>query len=104
MAGLSLVLGLLFVGQIDLLASMCNFGALTAFLLLHVAVAWHYRGAGRRVVHGLVPLIGFVIISYVLVNSDIYAKVGGSCWIVLGIAVLVFFKATGRSTELKVAA
>ena len=54
--------------------------------------------------HGLVPLIGFVIISYVLVNSDIYAKVGGSCWIVLGIAVLVFFKATGRSTELKVAA
>lgn len=103
-AGLSLVLGLFFVGQINLLASMCNFGALTAFLLLHVAVAWHYRSAGRRLVHGLVPLIGFVIISYVLVNSDIYAKVGGTCWIVLGIGVLMFFKATGRSTELKVEA
>lgn len=100
-AALSLVLGLFFVGQINLLASMCNFGALTAFLLLHVAVAWHYRHAGRRIVHALVPLIGFLIIGYVLISADDYAKIGGGCWLVLGIAVVVFFKVTGRSTEFK---
>ncbi|MFC6298167.1 amino acid permease [Pseudomonas sp. CCM 7893] len=101
-AGLSLVLGLFFVGQINLLASMCNFGALSAFMLLHVAVIWHYRHAGRRIVHGAVPLIGCVIIGYVLINADLYAKVGGACWTVLGLAVVVFFKITGRSTEFKV--
>ncbi|NEM46338.1 MAG: APC family permease, partial [Xanthomonas perforans] len=100
-AALSLVLGLFFVGQINLLASMCNFGALTAFLLLHVAVAWHHRGAGRPLLHALVPLIGFIILAYVLFNADVYAKVGGSCWMVLGLAVLAFLRLSGRTTEFK---
>lgn len=100
-AALSLVLGLFFVGQINLLASMCNFGALTAFLLLHVAVAWHHRGAGRPLLHALVPLIGFIVLAYVLFNADVYAKVGGSCWMVLGLAVLAFLKLSGRTTEFK---
>ena len=37
-AALTLVLGLVFVGQIGTISSLVNFGALTAFLLLHVSV------------------------------------------------------------------
>lgn len=102
-AGVSLVLGLFLVGQIALLSSLVNFGALFSFLLLHVSVVSHYliRQRDRRFgLHLVVPLIGFVIIGYVLVNADIHAKVGGLIWLAIGIAVLIFFKVTGRSPSL----
>ncbi|GHF48448.1 amino acid transporter [Amycolatopsis bartoniae] len=102
-AGISLVLGLFLVGQISLLSSLVNFGALFSFLLLHVSVVSHYliRRRDRRYgLHLVVPLIGFVVIGYVLVNADIHAKVGGLVWLAIGVAVLVFFKVTGRSPEL----
>jgi amino acid transporter len=102
-AGVSLVLGLFLVGQISLLSSLVNFGALFSFLLLHVSVVSHYlfRERDRRFgLHLVVPLIGFVIIGYVLVNADIHAKVGGLIWLAAGVGVLVFFKVTGRSTKL----
>ena len=41
-AGLTLVLGLVFVGQIDIISTLVNFGALTSFLLLHVSVIGYY--------------------------------------------------------------
>ena len=41
---LTLVLGLFFVGQIAVISSLVNFGALTAFLLLHVSVVVWYVG------------------------------------------------------------
>lgn len=96
-AALSLVLGLAFLGKIALLTSVCNFGALFAFLLLHVAVAWHFRGQGRFVLHGLVPLVGFVILAYVLYSTDRYAKYGGLVWLALGCCVAIGLKLRGRS-------
>src|ERR1044072_5925615 len=41
-AAISLVLGLSFTGQVSLLSSLVNFGALFAFLLLHLAVFVHF--------------------------------------------------------------
>jgi len=35
-AALSLFLGLVFVGQVSFLSTLVNFGALVAFLMLHV--------------------------------------------------------------------
>ena len=102
-AGISLVLGLFLVGQISLLSSLVNFGALFSFLLLHVSVVSHYlvRRRDRRFgLHLVVPLIGFVIIGYVLLNADVHAKVGGLVWLAVGVAVLGFFKVTGRSLTL----
>lgn len=98
-AGLSIVLGEVFVGQIALLSSLCNVGALTAFVLLHSAVLWHFRHQRRRVLHGLVPLIGIVILVDVLINADMHAQLGGTAWMVVGLAVLAFLKRSGRSTE-----
>ncbi|APO94633.1 APC family permease [Xanthomonas vesicatoria] len=100
-AALSMVLGEVFVGQIALLSSLCNVGALTAFVLLHLAVLWHFRSQRRVVLHGVVPLIGSVILAYVLINADRHAQLGGSAWMVVGVCVLVFLKLSGRSTEFR---
>jgi amino acid transporter len=102
-AGISLVLGLFLVGQIALLSSLVNFGALFSFLMLHVSVVAHYlvRKRDRRFgLHLAVPVVGFLIIAYVLVNADVNAKIGGLVWLAVGVGVLVFFAVTGRSPEL----
>jgi amino acid transporter len=93
-AGLTLVAGLFFVGQIDVISALVNFGALLAFMLLHASVVGYYgvRHKSRNVfLHWVSPLIGFLIIGYVLWNADTMAKVGGIVWLVVGAAVLVFY-------------
>jgi amino acid transporter len=100
---LSLLLGLIFVGQVDLISSLVNFGALFSFLLLHLSVFVHFvlrNGSRRWHLHVVAPALGFVIIGYVLVNADTRAKVGGLIWLAVGAAVLVFYRVTGRGTEL----
>ncbi|AZH79038.1 amino acid permease [Microbacterium sp. Y-01] len=96
--GVSAVLVLFFVGQIDLIVSMVNFGALTGFLLLHLSVVWAFavRDRSRRwIQHILFPSIGFLIIGYVLINMDLIAKISGACWILVG--VVIFLINTRRS-------
>ena len=51
--------------------------------------------------HLIVPLLGFVIIGYVLVNADANAKIGGLVWLAVGVVVLVVLRLAGRSTELR---
>jgi len=85
---------LFFVGQIAVVSSLVNFGALLGFMLLHVSVAVYYLGKKRSknyLLHLVVPLIGFLIIGYVLLNADITAKVGGILWLVVGGIVYVVF-------------
>jgi len=94
-AAITLGLGLLLVNQLDLLASMVNFGALTGFLLLHLSVIAHFiiRQKSRRWIrHLLVPVIGFVIAAYVLFNAGTPAKIAGLCWLGVGAVALLFLK------------
>lgn len=103
----SLVLGLFFVGQVGLLSSLVNFGALFSFLLLHVAVVayfWIKRRAGRIGLHLVSPAIGFVVIAFVLVNADVHAKVGGLAWLGIGVLALVGLRMAGRTAELRLEA
>jgi amino acid transporter len=103
----SLVLGLFFVGQVGLLSSLVNFGALFSFLMLHVAVVGYFVVKKRARTFGLhlvSPVIGFVIIAYVLFNADVHAKVGGLVWLGVGVVILVGLRLAGRSTELKLEA
>jgi amino acid transporter len=100
---LSVILGTAFVGQIDLLASLVNFGALVSFLILHVTVAVYYLIRERQHsfgMHLLVPVIGFAVIAYVLYNADLHAKIGGGIWLVIGVGIIVYRKATGRPISL----
>ena len=103
-SAVSLVLGLFFVGQLELLSSLVNFGALFAFLMLHAAVVVHFflrRRTGRLGLHLLSPLLGFAIIAYVLFNADVHAKVGGLVWLAIGIAILLGLRMAGRSVALR---
>ena len=87
-----------------LLSSLVNFGALFSFLMLHVAVVAYFMIRKRSRTFGLhlmSPVIGFVIIAYVLVNADVHAKVGGLIWLAIGVGILIGLRLAGRSTELK---
>ena len=84
----SLLVGVFFSSRVDDLTRIVNFGALTAFLLLHLSVINHYfirARSGRWLAHLASPLLGFLVIAYVLYEMDNSAKIMGGCWIVLGV-------------------
>jgi amino acid transporter len=100
---LTLVLGLFFVGQLSLISSLVNFGALTAFLLLHISVVGHYlvRQRSRNwLLHLVVPVIGFAVIAYVLFNAGTPAQVGGVIWLIIGIAVLLYYRSQSKDISI----
>lgn len=101
-AAVSLALGIgmsLRADGITLLSSLVNFGAMTAFLVLHVTVVVHYviRRASRRWwVHLAAPVIGFVILGHVVFNAKVAAQTLGFVWLGVGVLVLVVLLLTGR--------
>jgi amino acid transporter len=102
-ATVHLGLGLVVANQLEFLASMVNFGALTVFLMLHLSVIVHFiwRQKSRDWLrHLLVPLIGFAIVAYVLLNMALQAKVAGVAWLMVGIVALVAIKRSSRQATL----
>lgn len=98
-SAISVVLVLFFVGQIALISSLVNFGALFAFCLLHVSVVWYYLGRQKSknyLLHLVMPTLGFLIIGYVLFNADSLAKIGGIVWLGIGTVVFLINKLRGR--------
>ncbi len=84
----SLLVGVFFSNRVDDLTRIVNFGALTAFLLLHLSVINHYfirERSGRWLAHLVSPLVGLLVIAYVLYQMDASAKIMGCCWIALGV-------------------
>ena len=106
-AVVSLALGLYMNSRedgISLLSTLVNFGALSAFLLLHVSVVVHYvvRQKSRNWwLHLAVPVIGFAILVYVVVNAQVAAQTLGFVWFGIGLVLLVFLLATGRKPEFR---
>lgn len=99
-SALSIVLVLFFVGQIALISSLVNFGALFGFCLLHISVAWYYlvrQKSKNYLLHLVVPTLGLAIIGYVLVNADPLAKIGGLVWLAIGAVVFGVNVVRGRS-------
>jgi amino acid transporter len=88
-AFVSLLVGLLFSTRMDDLARIVNFGALTSFLLLHLAVINHFfirQRNGKWLRHLIAPLMGAAVIGFVLYEMDRSAKIMGACWIAVGFA------------------
>ncbi|MEU9121384.1 APC family permease [Streptomyces sp. NPDC048506] len=78
---------------LDQLSSIVNVGALTAFALLHASViGWFLvrrRGGKPGVLrHGVVPLLGLVVVVAVVVSASPTAQVVGAVWCAVGLAVL----------------
>ena len=101
----SLLVGVFFSNRVDDLTRVVNFGALTAFLLLHLSVINHYfirARSGRWLAHLVSPVVGFLVIAYVLYEMDNSAKIMGACWIAIGIIYyLVLTVVLRRSTALE---
>jgi len=51
--------------------------------------------------HLLSPVLGFVVIAFVLVNADANAKIGGLAWLAIGVAILIGLQLKGRSLDLR---
>jgi amino acid transporter len=102
----SLALGLYMASRADgitLLSTLVNFGALTAFLVLHVSVVWHYvvrNGSRDWWRHLVAPVIGFVILAFVVINANVAAQKLGFVWLGIGMLLLVFLLVTGRRPSL----
>jgi len=91
-AGVTLLLGVLLVDELELLTSMVCFGALLGFLLLHCSVVAHfiYRQHSRNWLrHLMVPIVGATIIGFVLWNAQANAKIAGIAWLAAGLFVLI---------------
>jgi len=105
-AVVSLALGLYFATRddgISLLSTLVNFGALTAFLALHVSVVVHYvvrNGSRAWWTHLFAPVIGFAILAYVLINAQLQAKWLGLIWFGLGVVMLLVLVGMGRRPSL----
>ena len=102
----SLVLGLYMAQRDDgitLLATLVNFGALSAFLVLHVSVISHYlvRGKSQNYwKHLIAPGLGFAILFYVVINAKVAAQTLGFVWLAIGVVLLAILLATGRKPDL----
>ncbi|MEV4196719.1 APC family permease [Micromonospora globbae] len=98
----SLALGLYMATRADgitLLSSLINFGAMVAFLVLHVSVAVHHlirERSGNWWAHLVMPGVGFAILAYVVVNANIAAQRLGLAWLALGVVVLAGLYLSGR--------
>ncbi|MEV4184798.1 APC family permease [Streptosporangium canum] len=101
-AAVSLAVGLYLTTREDgipLISSLVNFGAMSAFLALHISVVVHYvirNGSRDWWRHLIAPVIGFAILIYVVINANIAAQVLGLIWLGIGVLVLATFYAYGR--------
>ncbi len=101
-AVLSIGVGILGVTQAGLLITLVTFGALTAYILLNVAVVNHFtiRQKSRRFfLHLVSPVVGTAILLFALWSATSNTKIVGACWLVVGLGVAAYFKASGRSME-----
>jgi amino acid transporter len=85
--------------RLDTLASMVNFGALTGFIFVHLSVIAHYTVGQKDGLWGrhlIAPVIGLVIIGYVLWNMEPIAQIAGVCWLAGGIVIIILMKLAGK--------
>jgi amino acid transporter len=88
---------------VPLLTTLVNFGALTAFLLLHLSVIVHYlvrRRSRDYVRHLVVPVCGIVILGYVVIEANVAAQAVGLTWLGIGLVVMAVLLVTGRTPTL----
>ncbi|MCD7034020.1 APC family permease [Metabacillus sp. GX 13764] len=97
---ISIIIGLAFMGKTSALTSLVNFGALSAFLLLHVSVIYHFiirKKSTRYFAHLVLPAVGFLVIGYVVYSLDAASITLGIGWLVIGVLYFLFLR--GRNKD-----
>jgi len=80
--------------DLETLSSLVNFGALTAFIVLHITVIWYYffkqkeRSWKGILNYVVLPLIGLIIIAFVWASLNPDAKTLGLIWLGVGLVIL----------------
>jgi amino acid transporter len=85
------------------LSRLINFGAMAAFLALHVSVVIHYvvrNGSRDWWRHLIAPVIGFGILFFVVINARIWALLVAGGWFLVGVIIVVVLYASGRRPKL----
>ena len=101
-AALSLLIGVAAVGQIEILTFMVTFGALTAYILLHVSVIIHFgiRGRSKKIFsHWISPILGIAVLGYALISTSELAKIVGISWLIIGVVIALVLRRSGRTLE-----
>ncbi|TDK59658.1 APC family permease [Sapientia aquatica] len=97
---LSLAIAILMRNQIELLTSFVNFGALTAFLFLHLSVliefAWR-RKSKQFLIHWFIPLVGMLVVIQILTGMPDSALRLGSVWFLMGITYGLYLHLKNRT-------
>lgn len=104
----SVLLGLYMVTQredfgLTLITTLVNFGALTAFIVLHISVIIHYKirkQSSDNWRHLIVPILGVLLLGFVVIKANVAAQQVGLTWSALGIVLLVVLIASGRKPKL----
>jgi len=104
--GLSLVIGIAGTAQQELLTTLVTFGALTAYILLNIAVMVHFgvRQHSRNIfLHWISPVIGTLVLAYALWSANTNAKILGVSWLVVGTAIAIYWLIRDRRGQAPVA-
>jgi amino acid transporter len=100
---LSIIIGLTAVDHIATMTTLVTFGALTAYILLHVSVLYRFgvRGGSARKVfaHCISPVVGAGLLGYALWETTTNAKVLGLSWLAVGLLVAAVLRRRGTSLD-----
>jgi amino acid transporter len=101
-SALSLVLAFAFIDHLDAGIGFINFGALTGFLILQVAVVVHFvwRKRSRAWFSHLVsPVLGFCILAYIMRSMAASTWELGTVWLLIGVVYQAILARTGRGGQ-----
>lgn len=99
---LSAIIGVVAVGQIEIMVLLVTFGALTAYILLHITVIvdFGFRRSSRSIfLHWISPIIGIAVLGYALYSTSDLAKIVGVSWLVVGLVIALLLRRSGRTLE-----
>ena len=75
---------------LDLLVSVVDMGALSAFALLHASVVGYFvvrRRAPGHLAHRVVPLLGMLVTAWIVVEAGTLAKIVAGAWLAAGLSM-----------------
>ncbi|MBV1854523.1 APC family permease [Catellatospora tritici] len=90
-------------GSLVWLTNVINFGAMVAWVVLHISVIWHYvvrNGSRNYLAHLVMPIIGIAFLGVVIKYMKVYTLTFGFLWLLAGLLILVIMYLAGRRPRL----
>lgn len=97
-AVISTVVGLIAANEVELLVTLVTFGALFAYITLHISLFYRFRRHPQRhwFKHVVSPMAGIVILAAALISMNEHAQWLGGAWLCIGVTLAIFQHRKGR--------